>query len=161
MVVQMVKNLPAMQETQDLSLGQDDALEKGMATHCSILAWRNPWTVESGRLQLLGSQRVRHDLATEHTHLSTHQHRSSLDLWVKTPAWLLSIPFWNSLWVLLEAPRGLTLPTNLHFHSFLLSHTSKTASWTTPLAETCTPWQTSCEVLGKPLGLFELYFHPM
>ena len=51
-----------------------------MAIHSSILAWRNPWTVESGRLQLLGSQRVRHDLATEHTHLSTHQHRSSLDL---------------------------------------------------------------------------------
>ena len=50
-----------------------------MAIHSSILAWRNPWTVESGRLQLLGSQRVRHDLATEHTHLSTHQHRSSLD----------------------------------------------------------------------------------
>ena len=46
MVVQMVKNLPAMQETQDLSLGQDDALEKGMATHCNILAWRITWTEE-------------------------------------------------------------------------------------------------------------------
>ena len=56
MVVQMVKNLPAMQETQDLSLGQDDALEKGMATHCNILAWRIPWPEEPGRLQSMGPQ---------------------------------------------------------------------------------------------------------
>ena len=48
MVVQMVKNLPAIQETRDQSLGQDDALEKGMATHCSILAWRIPRTEEPG-----------------------------------------------------------------------------------------------------------------
>ena len=61
MVVQMVKNLPAMQETQDLSLGQDDALEKGMATHCNILAWRIPWTGEPGGLQSMGLQRVGHD----------------------------------------------------------------------------------------------------
>ena len=61
MVVQMVKNLPAMQETQDLSLGQDNALEKGMATHCSILAWRIPWTGEPGGLQSMGLQRVGHD----------------------------------------------------------------------------------------------------
>ena len=51
LVVQMVKNLPAIQETQVLSLGQeDDPLEKGMATHSSILAWRIPWTVEPGGL---------------------------------------------------------------------------------------------------------------
>ena len=46
----MVKNLPAMQETQVLSLGGEDPLEKSMATHSSILAWRIPWTEESGRL---------------------------------------------------------------------------------------------------------------
>ena len=46
----MVKNLPSMQETQVLSLGCEDPLEKGMATHSSILAWRIPWTEESGRL---------------------------------------------------------------------------------------------------------------
>ena len=57
----MVKNLPAMQEIWVLSLDQDDALEKGMATHSSILAWRNPWTEEPGRLQSMGSQRVGHD----------------------------------------------------------------------------------------------------
>ena len=62
LVVQMVKNLPAIQETQVLSLGQeDDPLEKGMATHSSILAWRIPWTVEPGGLQSTGSQRVGQD----------------------------------------------------------------------------------------------------
>ena len=62
LVVQMVKNLPAIQETQVLSLGQeDDPLEKGMATHSSILAWRIPWTVEPGGLQSMGSQRVEHN----------------------------------------------------------------------------------------------------
>ena len=61
MVVQMVKNLPAIQETWDQSLGQDDALEKGMATHCSILAWRIPRTEEPGGLYSTGLQRVGHD----------------------------------------------------------------------------------------------------
>jgi len=55
----MVKNLPAVQETRIQSLGQEDPLEKGMATHSSILAWRIPWTQEPGRLQSMGLQRVR------------------------------------------------------------------------------------------------------
>ena len=57
----MVKNLPAMQETQVRSLDQENPLEKEMATHTSTLAWRIPWTVEPGRLQSMGLQRVRHD----------------------------------------------------------------------------------------------------
>ena len=57
----MVKNLPAMRETQVRSLGWEDALEKGMATHSSILAWKIPWTEEAGRLQFMESQRVGHD----------------------------------------------------------------------------------------------------
>ena len=57
----MVKNLPAMQETQVQSLGQEDPLEKGMATHFSTLAWRVPWTEEPGRLQSMGSQRAGHN----------------------------------------------------------------------------------------------------
>ena len=61
----MVKNLPLMQETQVQSLGQEDPLEKCMATHSSILAWRIPWTEEPGGLQSMGSQRVRHDGATD------------------------------------------------------------------------------------------------
>ena len=60
-MAQMIKNLPAVQETCVQSLGQEDPLEKGMATHSSILAWRIPWTEESGGLQSMGSQRVGHD----------------------------------------------------------------------------------------------------
>ena len=58
---QMGKNLPAMQETWAQSLGQEDPLEKEMAIHSSILAWRIPWTEKPGGLQSMGSQRVRHD----------------------------------------------------------------------------------------------------
>ena len=61
LVAQMVKNLPAVQETWVQLLGQEDPLEKGMATHSSVLAWRIPWTEEPGRLQGKGSQRVGHD----------------------------------------------------------------------------------------------------
>ena len=57
----MVKNLPAVQEAQVLSLGQDDPLEKGMATHSSILAWEIAWTEEPGGPQAMGSQTGRHD----------------------------------------------------------------------------------------------------
>ena len=61
LVTQMVKNLPAMQEIRVQSLGQEDPLEKGMATQSSILAWRIPWTEEPGGLQSMGSQRVGHN----------------------------------------------------------------------------------------------------
>ena len=54
-----------MQETQVLSLGQEDPLKEGMATHSSILAWRIPWTEEPGELQSIGLQRVRHNLANK------------------------------------------------------------------------------------------------
>ena len=60
-MAQTVKNLPAMRETWVRSLGWEDPLEKGTATHSSILAWRIPWTEEPRRLQSMGSQRVRHD----------------------------------------------------------------------------------------------------
>ena len=60
-MTQTVKNLPAVQETHVLSLGQEDPLEKGVATHSSIIAWRIPWTEELGWLQSMGSQTVRHD----------------------------------------------------------------------------------------------------
>jgi len=61
LVAQMGKRLPTMRETRVQSLGQEDLLEKGMATHSSILAWKIPWTEETGRLQSMGSQRVGHD----------------------------------------------------------------------------------------------------
>ena len=57
----MVKNLPAMQETEVQSLGQEDPLEKEMATQSSIFAWRIPWTEEPGGLQFMGLQRMGHD----------------------------------------------------------------------------------------------------
>ena len=60
-MAQMVKHLPAMQETWVLSLACEDPLEKEMATHSSILAWKIPWTEEPGGLQSMGSQRVGHD----------------------------------------------------------------------------------------------------
>ena len=61
LVAQMVKNLLAMRETQVQSLGWEDPLEKGLATHSSILAWRIPWTEEPGGVQSIGSRRVGHD----------------------------------------------------------------------------------------------------
>ena len=61
LVAQLVKNLPALQETQARSLGLEDSLEEGVATHCSILAWRITWTKEPGRLQSIGLQRIGHN----------------------------------------------------------------------------------------------------
>ena len=60
-MAQKVKNLPAMQETQVQSLGQEDPLEKGMAAHSSILAWELPWSEEPGGLQSMESRRVRQE----------------------------------------------------------------------------------------------------
>ena len=59
-MAQMIKSLPAVQETQVQFLGLEDPLEKGMATYSSILAWRVLWTEEPGRLQSMGSQRIGH-----------------------------------------------------------------------------------------------------
>ena len=70
LVAQSVKNLPAVQETRVWFLGWEDPLEKEMATYSSILAWQVSWTEEPGGLQYVGSQRVRHDWATN-THLLT------------------------------------------------------------------------------------------
>ena len=64
LVAHMVKNLPAMQETWVWSLGQEDPLEKGMATHCSILAWSILWTEKPGGLQSMGPQKIRLNWAT-------------------------------------------------------------------------------------------------
>ena len=74
-VVQIVKNLPTMQETWVQSLGQEHTLEKGMVTHSSILAWRIPWTEKPGRLQSMESQRAGHDWVCMHTYTHTHTHK--------------------------------------------------------------------------------------
>ena len=75
----MVKKLPAMQETQVWSLGREDFLGEGMATHSNILAWRIPWTEEPGRLQSMGSQRVGHNWETNTYRACTFS--DSTDLW--------------------------------------------------------------------------------
>ena len=61
LVAQMVKNVPAVKETQVQSMGWEDPMEKEMAPHSSILAWEIPWTEELGRLHSMGSQRAGHD----------------------------------------------------------------------------------------------------
>jgi len=71
LVAQTEKHPPAMQETQVRSLGQEHPVEKEMATHSSILAWKIPWTEEPGGLQSVGLQRVGHDWVTD-THTHTH-----------------------------------------------------------------------------------------
>ena len=95
---QMVKNLPAVQETQVQSLGWEDPLEKEMETHSSILAWEIPWTEEPGGLQSTGSQRVRHNLVTKpHVPLSFLHllHPSSCCLHVDCQTLLSSHPFYD------------------------------------------------------------------
>ena len=69
-MAQRLKRLPGMWETLVRSLGREDPLEKEMATHSSTLAWRIPWREEPGRLQSMGSQRVRHDWVTSFLLLS-------------------------------------------------------------------------------------------
>ena len=84
LVAQTVKNQPAMQETWVWSLDREDPLEKGMSTYSSILAWRIPWTEEPGKLQSMGSQRVRHDRVTKHTHVVYYWRRK----WQPIPMFL-------------------------------------------------------------------------
>ena len=80
----MVKNLPAVQETRVQSLGQEDLLEKGIAIHSSIPAWRIPWTEEPGGLQSVGLQRDGHDWATNITtpKLIVFSHSLSFENWI-------------------------------------------------------------------------------
>ena len=86
LVVQVVKNLPAMQDTWVQSVGWEDPLEKGMTTHSSILAWRIPWTEEPGGLQSMGSQRAGHDWVT--------------DIYMNHRKILLKCGFWFKMWFL-------------------------------------------------------------
>ena len=72
LVAQTVRNPPGVREARVPSLGREDPPEEGMVTHCSILAWRIPWTEEPGGPQSMGSQRVRHDFTHTHTHTHTH-----------------------------------------------------------------------------------------
>ena len=106
LVAQMVRSVPAVQETWVWSLGQEDPLEKEMATHCNILAWKIPWTEEPGRLQSTGSRRVRRDWAQHST-----RYRSSLlficklnlesHFYTVFPVFRISLPLGLSLFLIL------------------------------------------------------------
>ena len=93
-MAQTVKNLPTMWKTQLPSLGQEDALEKRMATYPSILAWRIPWPEQLGRLQSLESQRVRHDWVTK-TRAYTHTYIYRLPV-------SHGFKYWSFKWIILE-----------------------------------------------------------
>ena len=110
LVAQRLKRLPPMWETWVRSLGQEDPLEKEMATHSSILAWRNSWMEKPGRLQSTGSQRVRHNWATSFSFLSfpflnmgVYSTLLSFSLIILRRQWMpfsLKIYFWNIYYVL-------------------------------------------------------------
>ena len=96
-MAQTVKCLPAMRETWVQSLGQEDPLEKEMATHPSILAWKIPWMEEPGGLQSMGSQRVGHDWATS-------LHFTSLLTWVVNCIPVYIFPYRDN-WRIVEVPQ--------------------------------------------------------
>ena len=91
LAIKWLRSLPAMQKTQVQSVGQEDPLEKGMATHSSILAWEIPWTEELGGLQFMGLQRGRHDWATN-IHISFWgDWLAFLEVWGLLPAFRCSV----------------------------------------------------------------------
>ena len=89
LVAQLVRNLPAVQETQVWSLGREDPLEKGVATHSDTLAWRIPWTEEPGGLQSMGSQRVGHNCATNFCFQFSSVHLLS-HVWLFATPWIVA-----------------------------------------------------------------------
>ena len=107
LVAQIVKNLPAIQETWIWSLGQEDPLEKGTATHSSILAWRIPRTEEPNGLQSMGSQRVWHDWVLNTHFLSNFLLDYTPQALFPGPTGFLSVPkyhIWGSLLMLFPLP---------------------------------------------------------
>ena len=99
-----IKNLPAMWETQVQTLDWEDPLEKGMATHFSILAWRIPWTEEAGGLQSMGVAKSQTRLNNQHTYTYIHTHTSHLypfiiNLYIDLKWKLLNhVPFFETPW---------------------------------------------------------------
>ena len=96
LAAQTVNKLPVMQETRVQSLGQKDSLEKGMATHSSILAWRIPWTEEPESLQSTGAQRVRHNWSKNTFTLLYIMHSKTIHYVVFT--WFSTLHKWNYMY---------------------------------------------------------------
>ena len=143
-MAQMVKNLPAMQETRVQSLGQEDPLEKEMATHSSILAWRIPWTEKPGGLQSVGLWRVRHNWASNtntqarKTKAFKGKLRSFTDIkYIKNISWLefCFIPSLISIIVAEEVCHWSEIPTDINYkienHSFesIIPSVLKSLNW--------------------------------
>ena len=117
LVAQMVKNLLSMQETQVWTLGQEDSLEKEMANHYSILAWRITWTEEPGGLPSMESQRVGHDWATNtHTHTQYLSHRVAVkSKWVSAYYALIPVFSKSKHWQMFSC-------SSFHCHQSLSHH---------------------------------------
>ena len=107
-MVQKVTDLPTMQDTWVQSLGQEDPLEKGKATHSSILAWRIQWTEELSRLQFMESQGVQHDWLT-------HKGQKVIAVQLLSCVWLFGTP-WTAAHQGLLTLHHLPEPTQTHVH---------------------------------------------
>ena len=122
LVAQTVKNPPVMQETWVQSLGWEDPLGEGMATHSSILAWRIPWREEPGGLQSIGLQRVEHHWVTEYTDLCIKQ-PNSFEILTQITPWLW--PHTTLVFVILT-----TIPSLEALPHFLCCHRlGKSLTW--------------------------------
>ena len=99
LVAQLVKNLPAEQETRIQPLGQEDALEEKMATHSNILAWRIPWTEDPGGQQSMGSQRVGHHCATNFHFSPISEPPPCSVSQLQLPSLLLQVTTISTFWV--------------------------------------------------------------
>ena len=120
LVSKMVKNLPAIQNTWVQSLDWEDPLEKGMATHSSILAWRILWTEEPGKLQSMGSQRLGHNWATKHS--TAYSVYLTEDWIVLEKWWIRNAPCtWEGCWT----------HTYMCTHTLMHIHTTTCRSLTT------------------------------
>ena len=140
LVSQTVKDLPAMWEIQVWSLSWEDPQEKGMATHSNILAWKIPWTEESGRLQFMGTQRLRHNLMHTQEHyfwlpkLQICTFQKKFSLWYKTKEFLRGKGITRITDYLKSSPKSSGLQT-LRIWSqilLLLSHFSRVQLCATP-----------------------------
>ena len=112
-MAQTVKKLPAMQETWAHFLGREDPLEKGMATHPSILAWRIPWTEEAGGLQSMGLQRIGHDWTTNITK-NTRYYNTPISQVKKLRPKEVTGSHWHSRRLLAELGLELNTPVPMH-----------------------------------------------
>ena len=136
LVAQTVKCLPTIWETWVQSLGQEDLLEKEMATHSSILAWKIPWMEEPGRLQIMGLQRVRHNWATSvlYTNLHIHMcgHRSIRTICVRKQTFQSECVILSSGLLLCSQAQG-SAGLEVQPHTRIAPWSSAQAPYTAPL----------------------------